>query len=274
MNNIRTFFDVDGDMDWSVVFANTSVTNNKGYIVDTSSGQVTLTLPGSPSIGDQIGIKDISNNFGTNNLTIVRNGKLIAGVASDKVVNTNGYGNVLVYSGDSNGWIWEVALLKGDVGLGNVDNTSDANKPVSTATQTALNLKADLASPTFTGTPAAPTPLTTDNSTTIATTAFVKAQVPTKQTVTGATTLVSNGPLYLLNTSAGTFTVTLPASASDGDTIVIYDIAGTFATNSPVIARNGHNIMSLAENLTLDVSGSKTELIYFGTTLGWRVFTN
>jgi hypothetical protein len=43
-------------------------------------------------------------------------------------------------------------LVKGDVGLGNVDNTSDANKPVSTATQTALDLKAPLASPTFTGT--------------------------------------------------------------------------------------------------------------------------
>ena len=38
------------------------------------------------------------------------------------------------------------------VGLGNVNNTSDANKPVSTATQTALNLKANIASPTFTGT--------------------------------------------------------------------------------------------------------------------------
>ena len=37
------------------------------------------------------------------------------------------------------------------VGLGNVNNTSDANKPVSTATQTALNLKANVASPTFTG---------------------------------------------------------------------------------------------------------------------------
>lgn len=34
-----------------------------------------------------------------------------------------------------------VTLVKGDVGLGNVDNTSDANKPVSTATQTALNGK-------------------------------------------------------------------------------------------------------------------------------------
>ena len=35
-----------------------------------------------------------------------------------------------------------VTLAKADVGLGNVDNTSDANKPVSTATQTALNAKA------------------------------------------------------------------------------------------------------------------------------------
>lgn len=35
----------------------------------------------------------------------------------------------------------DLALVKGDVGLGNVDNTSDANKPVSTATQTALDAK-------------------------------------------------------------------------------------------------------------------------------------
>ena len=33
------------------------------------------------------------------------------------------------------------SLNKGDVGLGNVDNTSDLNKPISTATQTALNTK-------------------------------------------------------------------------------------------------------------------------------------
>ncbi|WGK94751.1 MULTISPECIES: hypothetical protein [Flavobacterium] len=38
------------------------------------------------------------------------------------------------------------------VGLGNVDNTSDLSKPISTATQTALSSKANLASPTFTGT--------------------------------------------------------------------------------------------------------------------------
>jgi hypothetical protein len=43
-------------------------------------------------------------------------------------------------------------ITKSNVGLGNVDNTSDANKPVSTAAQTALDLKAPLSSPTFTGT--------------------------------------------------------------------------------------------------------------------------
>ena len=38
-----------------------------------------------------------------------------------------------------------VTLAKSDVGLGNVDNTNDASKPVSTATQTALDLKANTA---------------------------------------------------------------------------------------------------------------------------------
>ena len=48
------------------------------------------------------------------------------------------------------------ALTKSSVGLVNVDNTSDANKPVSSATQTALDAKAPLAGPTFTGTVALP----------------------------------------------------------------------------------------------------------------------
>jgi hypothetical protein len=48
-------------------------------------------------------------------------------------------------------------ITKTDVGLANVDNTTDANKPVSTAGQAALDLKANLASPTFTGTVVLPT---------------------------------------------------------------------------------------------------------------------
>jgi hypothetical protein len=48
-------------------------------------------------------------------------------------------------------------ITKSDVGLANVDNTTDANKPISTATQTAFDLKAPIASPTFTGTVTIPT---------------------------------------------------------------------------------------------------------------------
>ena len=52
-----------------------------------------------------------------------------------------------------NGTAWVNSVIdKSFVGLSNVDNTSDVNKPVSTAQQTALDLKANLASPTFTGT--------------------------------------------------------------------------------------------------------------------------
>jgi hypothetical protein len=70
----------------------------------------------------------------------------------------------------------DLALVKGDVGLGNVDNTADTAKPVSTAQQTALNLKADLASPALTGTPTVPTAAVDTNTTQAASTAYVIAQ--------------------------------------------------------------------------------------------------
>lgn len=87
---------------------------------------------------------------------------------------TTNNGRVLKAGSTAGSASWQ-ALGKSDVGLGNVDNTSDAAKPVSTATQNALDLKADLASPAFTGTPTAPTAAQATNNTQLATTAFVKA---------------------------------------------------------------------------------------------------
>ena len=68
-------------------------------------------------------------------------------------------------------------VTKSHIGLGNVDNTSDANKPVSTATQTALDAKAPLASPALTGVPTAPTAAAGTNTTQVATTEFVGTAV-------------------------------------------------------------------------------------------------
>ena len=63
------------------------------------------------------------------------------------------------------------------VGLSNVDNTADIDKPVSSAQQTALNLKANLASPVFTGVPIAPTASTGTNTSQLATTAYVRGEI-------------------------------------------------------------------------------------------------
>lgn len=57
----------------------------------------------------------------------------------DWKILTNGYVSPVSSVAGKTG---AITLVKGDVGLGNVDNTSDANKPVSTATQTALDAKA------------------------------------------------------------------------------------------------------------------------------------
>lgn len=98
---------------------------------------------------------------------------------------------------------------KADVGLGNVDNTSDANKPVSTATQTALNLKANLASPALTGVPTAPTAAVGTNTTQIATTAHVFAERAATATLTNKTLTT---PLI---TGTHEVRVAMPANAID-----------------------------------------------------------
>lgn len=67
------------------------------------------------------------------------------------------------------------AVTASSLGLGSVNNTSDAGKPVSTAQQAALDLKAALASPALTGTPTVPTAVVGTNTTQAASTAFVLA---------------------------------------------------------------------------------------------------
>lgn len=96
------------------------------------------------------------------------------------------------------------------LGLGNVDNTSDVNKPISTATQTALNLKAPLASPALTGVPIAPTAPPGTNTTQLATTAFVQASTPLNLKTSGISGSFSNLKASATGTNA---TVTVTANS-------------------------------------------------------------
>lgn len=83
--------------------------------------------------------------------------------------------------------------------------------------------KADLASPAFTGNPTAPTPLTADNDTSIATTAFVKAQGYTTNTGTVTSVAVSGGTTGLTTsggpiTTSGTVTLAGTLAVANGGT--------------------------------------------------------
>ena len=178
-------------------------------------------------------------------------------------------------------------LVKGDVGLGNVDNTSDANKPVSTATQTALDLKlasataattyAPLASAALTGTPTAPTAAAATNTTQIATTEFVRAEVAalvnsaaaTLDTLGEIATALGNDANFstTLTTNLGlkaplasptfTGTVTLPAAG-----IVFTD--GTQAkegvpSRTPIITKtDSYTLSALTERDSLIEMGKAT----------------
>lgn len=74
-----------------------------------------------------------------------------AALTSAGISDATAAGRTLLTAADATAQKTALSLAKADVGLGNVDNTSDTNKPVSSAQQTALNLKANIASPTFTG---------------------------------------------------------------------------------------------------------------------------
>lgn len=92
-----------------------------------------------------------------------------------------------------------VTLVKADVGLSNVDNTSDANKPISTATQTALNGKVNNTGDetiagvkTFSSSPIVPNPTTSGQAMNKGTADGTYVALTGNQTVAGVKTFSSS----------------------------------------------------------------------------------
>ena len=74
---------------------------------NTTSNPITVTLPLSPSIGDEVTIIDTRGTWGSNNVTVGRNGKPINSGTSELTLNTSGQAITLVYIDATRGWAYK-----------------------------------------------------------------------------------------------------------------------------------------------------------------------
>jgi hypothetical protein len=96
---------------------------------------------------------------------------------------------------------------------------------------------------------------------------------PSLQAVkTSGFTAVAN-EAYPCNTTSAGFTVTLPATPSAGDEVIVLDYAGTFDTNALVISPNGGKIEGATSNLQLSGEREGVRLVYIDSTQGWLAYS-
>jgi len=83
--------------------------NGDQILVDTSGSgigtAITINLPASPAVGNEVTFIDSGNNLASNNLTVGRNGQPINGTAL--VISTNAAAFTLVYANASRGWVFK-----------------------------------------------------------------------------------------------------------------------------------------------------------------------
>jgi hypothetical protein len=93
-----------GGLTYALKTANYTAVDKEGVLADTSGGAFTVTLPATPSVGAQVVIADAGNAWGTNNLTVARNGSTISGLAENLICDITGASVQFVYDGTT----WEV----------------------------------------------------------------------------------------------------------------------------------------------------------------------
>jgi hypothetical protein len=174
----------------------------------------------------------IGNTSGTNTGDNATNSQY-SGLAASKQDTLVSGTNIKTLEGQSLLGSGNIDLVKGDVGLGNVDNTSDANKPVSTATQTALDTKTN--------------------------------KLITTNRQTASYTLVLSDADKLVEMNVGSANnLTVPASVFSAGTQIL--LAQYGAGQTTIVAGAGVTIRSNGGKLKLNVQYSGATLIFLSGT--------
>lgn len=77
--------------------------------------------------------------------------------------------------------------------------------------------------------------------------------------------------LVRVDSTAGAFTVLLPAAPADGNSVGILDVANKCGTNPVLVGANGLHVESDGTGLSIDINGAYVVLIYNSTGTNWKV---
>jgi|5_EtaG_2_1085323.scaffolds.fasta_scaffold27513_1 hypothetical protein len=100
-------FGATGSASWNTTVKTGDFTAvaGEGYFVNTTSGEIDVTLPASPSAGAVVAVKDYAGTWDTNSCILLRNGSNIGGQALDSTLSTEGLAVTLVYIDATKGWL-------------------------------------------------------------------------------------------------------------------------------------------------------------------------
>ena len=141
-NGTAAGFGSTGEISWDTTPKTGDFTgvSGVGYFVNTAGGAVTVTLPGSPSAGNVIGVSDYNSTAATNAITINRNSNKINGDTNDLLLSKGNSAVQLVYIDATTGW---QTVFTG--------NTSDLSNNFIVATGGTESTDGDYKIHTFTG---------------------------------------------------------------------------------------------------------------------------
>jgi len=224
--------------------------------IDTSSNVVNLTFPPSAQIGSKavISIYDQTENFDTNNVIITpAYGTINNGDATYSAVS-KGVRIDFIWDNENTDWKLDVGGLyggsggsgspatEGDYGViklashAEVMGGLDGEKAV-----TSVNLESKLSS-------------------------YITGDFIWSIMNSAETCVVGNK--YMVDTSGGAFTATLPLTAAEGKSVKFAD-GGDFSANNLTIDRNGNTIEGMSENMTVTTENMSFELVFYNN--DWRL---
>ena len=237
-----------GDLYYNTTSGNLKYYTGSAWIAVTSGGITDLVQDTTPQLGGMLDVNGQSIGDGT--LELVKFAETASAVNEITVTNSaTGNAPEIAATGDDTNI--DLKLTPKGTGKLNLDGIKFPNAD-GTANQV---LKTDgSGNLSF-------TTLTSDGT----------ADWDTSVKTTGFTATANKG--YFCNTTSAGFTVTLPATPSAGDEVIILDYAGTFDTNALIISPNGNKIEGATSNLQLSGEREGARLVYIDSTQGWLAYS-